>query len=340
MNDFLKRLQNILTSFLGEPKHDVTENGQIQFACPRCVDDYGEKEKSKFNLECNFFLQRFNCWKCSSTHDEMHGSIIKLIKLYGNSTILKEYINVINEFKKSKLYELKFDKENFNIDLDGFSYSDVKLPNIYHKFNKNGYNPKAPLQYLFDRGIGWDIIEEYKIGYTDFDRNQKDVSTRIILPSYNEYDELNYWTGRDYTNLPFKQKYMNPIVERKDIIFNENKIQWDADITLCEGPFDHIVIPNSIPLLGKSLKPNYEIFNKLMLKANANINIFLDGDAVNDVKKIYKTLNQGRLQGKIRYIPVQNTELDPSEIYKIYGKRGIIQYLKCASKFNEIELNL
>lgn len=337
MHDFYRKIQNLLASFLGEPKHDVTESGQLQFGCPRCIDDYGENEKNKYNLECNIIKQRFNCWKCSSTHDEMHGSIIKLIKLYGNSAILKEYINIINEFKKSKLYELKFEKEGFNIDIDGFSYSDVILPSMFKRFNRNGRNPKAALDYLFKRGIDWDIIEEYRMGYTEFDRNQKEMSTRIILPSYNEYGELNYWTGRDYSGLEYKQKYMNPDVERKDIIFNENKIQWDADITLCEGPFDHIVIPNSIPLLGKTLKPNYEIFQKLMKKANGNINIFLDDDAQNDAKKIYKVLNQGRLYNKIRIIS-QKIGKDPSEIFEKYKGKGIVDCLITAKKIPEIEL--
>ena len=92
-----------------------------------------------------------------------------------------------------------------------------------------------------------------KIGYTTYDTTQKQVSSRIIIPSFNEYGELNYWTGR-FTKLKHRQKYYNPIIERKDIIFNEEHIQWDADITLVEGPFDHIVVPNSIPLLGKALK--------------------------------------------------------------------------------------
>ena len=100
----------------------------------------------------------------------------------------------------------------------------------------------------------------------------------IIIPSYNALGELNYWVGRDYLPpmrnehskvlngvsqiIPHtysRLKYDNPKVEKKNIIFNEEKIQWDADITLVEGPFDHIVVPNSVPLLGKALNKEYKL---------------------------------------------------------------------------------
>lgn len=331
------RLYNILCSFLGDSKKELDETYQLQFACPRCIEENGECERHKYNLEVSLSKQIFNCWKCSSVHDEMHGSILKLIKLYGNDSILKEYKEAIYSLRQSKLYEMKFDKSEFNIDYTIVEKDEVKLPNNYKKFNKNGYNPKKALDYLFNRNIKWDIIENFDIGYTTYDENNKQLSSRIIIPSYNEFGELNYWTGRDFTDFKGRQKYFNPIVERKDIIFNEEKVQWDADITLVEGPFDHIVVPNSIPLLGKSLKMDFKLFSEIYKKANAKINIFLDADAYNDVLKLYRLLNHDRLYGKIRFIPVDNN-LDPSLIYELQGKKGIVNYLKKASKINEIYL--
>ena len=333
----INRLYTILSSFLGESKKELDETYQLQFACPRCIEENGECERYKYNLEVSLSKQIFNCWKCSSVHDEMHGSILKLIKLYGNDSILKEYKEAIYSLRQSKLYEMKFDKSEFNIDYTVVEKDDVKLPNNYKKFNKNDYNPKKALDYLFSRNIKWDIIENFDIGYTTYDENNKQLSSRIVIPSYNEFGELNYWTGRDFTDFKGRQKYFNPIVERKDVIFNEEKVQWDADITLVEGPFDHIVVPNSIPLLGKSLKMDFKLFSEIYKKANAKINIFLDADAYNDVLKLYRLLNHDRLYGKIRFIPVDNN-LDPSLIYERQGKKGIVNYLKNASKINEIYL--
>lgn len=337
MRDFLLKLQNILSRFLGKPYREITDDGQLQFGCPRCIENYGEKERDKHNLEVNVRLGRFNCWKCSSVSDEMHGSIYKLIKMYGTEDILKEYYDAIRDFKNSKLYEVHFKKDEFNVETDFIFDTSLQLPDLYRKFDSSSDNPKYALEYLSKRGIGWDLIDYYNIGYTTYDKKQYKISTRIIIPSYDSYGQLNYWTGRDYSGRKFMQKYMNPKVERKDIIFNEDKVQWDADITLVEGPFDHIVVPNSIPLLGKSIKTDFALYNKLMTKANANVNIFLDGDAFQDVKKIYSLLNQGKLYGKIRYIPVSE-KLDPSEIYQWLGAKGIIQHLKNAQQISDVYL--
>lgn len=332
MDQHFQRFQDIMVSFLGSPKNNITNTGQLQFPCPRCVAEKGKREESKFNLEVNLF-RGFQCWSCCSMDDEMKGSISKLIKLYGNKEILKEYRDLIVAMKNEPLYELHF-KDTF----EPLLKQETQLPIIFRPLIKDKYIPKRVTEYLEERNIGWDIIERFNIGYTPYDVNFKQVSSRIILPSYNEYEELNYWTGRDYTGIRGRQKYFNPKVERKDLIFNEDKILWDADITLVEGPFDHIVVPNSIPLLGKSLTPDYKIYKTLFEKANAKINIFLDGDAFPSVVKIYKLLNTGRLRNKIRYIPIQDTE-DPSEIFKVCGSKGIIEYLGNSKKLSEFDLN-
>lgn len=337
-NEFINKLVKLLIEFLGEPKNEIDSSYQLQFPCPRCIENKGEKEKNKFNLEVNIQKGLFQCWSCCSSDENMHGSIYKLIKMYGNDNILKEYKDTIYTFRESDLYKLKFNKEDFKIEKEEINDNELTLPSNYHKIKANTKNNLYALNYLFKRNIKWDIIEEFNIGITDYEENNKQLSNRIIIPSYNQYGELNYWTGRDYTNLDYRQKYFNPKIERKDIIFNEEKISWDSDITLVEGPFDHIVVPNSIPLLGKKISQDYKIYTALNSKCNANINIFLDGDAFETVKEIYSLLNHGRLYNKIRYIPVSK-DLDPSEIYQKYGKKGIIEHLKKASKLSEIILS-
>lgn len=333
----LYRLKTLLDSFLGPSKNELDDTYQCQYGCPLCISHKGERERNKFNLEVNIRKNVYNAWCCSQMDETMKGSIPKLIRLFGNDEILKEYKAIVNSFKQSKLYELSFSKDDFNIDYTSAEVKEVEIPSNFVRFNKNGLNYKKPLQYLTDRGIGWDIIEKYKLGYTQYDEKHKQVSSRIIIPSYNEFGEINYWTGRDFTGIKGRQKYFNPVAERKDIIFNEEHIQWDADITLVEGPFDHIVVPNSIPLLGKSLKTSFKIYEKLVQRANANINIFLDADAYEDVKSIYRLLNHNNLYGKIKYIPVEG-DLDPSSIYEKYGPKGIIAHLRNATTIEDIYL--
>lgn len=332
MSLYFQEFQNLMSSFLGDPKNNIRDNGQLQFPCPKCMEEKGTSEASKFNLEVNLF-KGFQCWSCCSFDDEMKGSISKLIKMYGNEKILKEFHDLIIKMKQESLYELHFNHTREPI------LKEIQLPKNFKLLKRDSFAPKKVLDYLWSRGLNWDIVKNFNMGYTTYDPNNKMVSSRVILPSYDEYSELNYWTGRDFTKLPNRQKYFNPKAERKDLIFNEDKIQWDCDITLVEGPFDHIVVPNSIPLLGKSLTPDYNIYRKLMKKANANINIFLDGDAFNSIVKIYKTLNVGRLYNKIRYIP-SHPNADPSDIFANLGNKGIISHLSSSQKISESDLEL
>ena len=106
----------------------------------------------------------------------MHGSIIKLIKLYGNETILKEYKDTIYAFRQSKLYDISFTKDDFKIDYNAVEKKEVELPSNFVPLKENAFNPQKPLKYLMDRGIGWDIIIKYQIGYTTFDTTKKQVS--------------------------------------------------------------------------------------------------------------------------------------------------------------------
>jgi DNA primase len=267
----------------------------------------------------------------------MHGSIKKLIRAFGNEKLLNEYISVIHSIKDSELYKLHFNEfDNTIIEKEA-----LKLPSSFKFFEKDKRNNYTALKYLQNRGIGWDIIEKYKLGYTEREEENKKGSFRVIIPSYNALGELNYWVGRDY--LPKSEKYAqrikydNPKVEKKDIIFNEDKIQWDADITLVEGTFDHIVVPNSIPLLGKALNKDYKLYWELINRANGNINVWLDGDAYESVKQIYSLLNHGNLYNKIRYIPTNEND-DPSSLYQKGGYKEIARHLTNAQQIKEIYL--
>lgn len=334
----LNKLYNILESFLGEAKNGFDgSNMQLQFPCPNCVEKYGKAEERKYNLEVNLSKQLYHCWKCADEGDEMHGSILKLIKIYGNEQLLKDYKETIHSLRESKMYKLNFSDDEFNIETKSVEIDDLRLPRGFKRIYEDKYVPQNVIKYLKTRGIGYDIIEKYNIGYIDYDKDSFISAQRIYIPSYDKYGDLNYWTGRDYMNREKTVKYFNPKVERKSIIFNEEKLQWDADVTLVEGPFDHIVVPNSVPLLGKVLNKEFKLYWEIVKNANANINIFLDGDAFDSVKKIYKELNHGDLYNRIRYIPVKG-DLDPSKIYELYGYNGIVECLRAASKLNELEL--
>lgn len=328
----ITQMYEILVSFLGPSKYPLDDSLQLQFSCPRCQDRDGSQERHKFHLEVNLSKGYFNCWKCSSIDEGMHGSVYKLIRQYGNPELLQSYKDAIKAFRNSSLYKLSYSQDEFALAPEDNPEDTVSFPKNYIKFKKGVNEDRRALEYLFKRGLDWRIIDEYSIGFTTYHKDDKSLSNRIILPSFDEYGNINYWTGRDFTGNPKRQRYFNPHVERKDIIFNEEKIEWNADITLVEGPFDHIVVPNSIPLLGKALSAEYKIFRQLYSKCNANINIWLDADCPENIRCLYSLLNNGRLTDKIKVIFKGDGDKDPSEIFQHYARKGIIEYINSAKK--------
>jgi DNA primase len=328
------RMYDILVSFLGDSKSVLDDSLQIQFSCPRCQDREGSVERNKYHLEVNLAKGLFHCWKCSSIDDGMKGSIYKLIRKYGNNELLRQFKDAVSEFRQTSLFKIKFGNDDFaeeQSDLDGMR---IELPKGYVKFKKGKNDSTRAFEYLQKRGIDWSIIEDFHLGFTGYCQDNKKGSNRIILPSFDQYGDLNYWTGRDFTGNEERQRYDNPKVDRKSIIFNEEKVVWNADITLVEGPFDSIVVPNSIPLLGKQLNDEFKLYHELFKKSNANILIFLDNDAIDTAIMLYRTLDQGRLRGRIRIVrvPVDENDLDPSKIFQLWGRKGIIQFLNSAQK--------
>ena len=111
----IHKIKSILDSFLGDSKRELNETYQLQYACPCCRENKGSSEDIKKNLEINLKLGVFQCWACAQYDDEMHGSLPKLIKLYGNETLLKEYYEAIDDLRNSDLYKLGVENGEFSI---------------------------------------------------------------------------------------------------------------------------------------------------------------------------------------------------------------------------------
>lgn len=326
-------IKGMLDSMLGESKSELDHSLQLEYPCPRCVEKYGKLEEMKHNLSVSLSRFKFHCWKCDAEGDEsMMGNLSKLFRMYGGDSMLREYMSKISSLKSSGLYSLTGEDKGIEVEIEE---EVVTLPDGYIPFVEGCKCNNKALEYLQKRGIGWDVINKHRIGYTNFVNSDKRLSHRIILPSYDEYGNLNYWVGRDYTGSSKRTKYVNPKVEKRNIIFNEGMLSWDADVTIVEGPFDHIVVPNSVPLLGKSLNSKYKLYWDVISKANANVNIMLDGDAREAMLDTYRLLNHGRLLDKVRYVPMLDDE-DPSSVYERYGWRGVAKRLSESVKVSEV----
>ena len=84
-------------------------------------------------------------------------------------------------------------------------------------------------------------------------------------------------------------KYKNPPAHR-DIVFNELWIDWHKPITIVEGVFDAIKAgPNSIPLLGSTLRENSVLFQEIV-KNDPPVYLALDRDAQSKARHIAQRL--------------------------------------------------
>lgn len=334
MNEY-KPLEDIFSSFLGDSKSGTTDRGQCQFCCPQCAENEGVASDGKYNLELNFQIGKFRCWKCGET-DGMHGGLSYLIKRFGNGMIMRQYKDCIQDLRNSGLYNLHlFTGDTFVVNEDTF----VKLPKTFKKVDYRINKRGKMVDYLKSRHISQEVIDKFNIGYTNWDEEKPIDRNRIIIPSYDENGFLNYWVGRDYTGYEKRQKYKNvDDVNKTNVVFFEDKLIWDADIILTEGIFDALNIPNATPLLGKTLSKDSMLYQKLYKQANANVVIAIDADTeLSEVKRIYSLLNQGRLKGHIRYIRPQKGK-DFGEVFEKYGKEGIIEELKSQQTFTELDL--
>lgn len=328
-----EKLIALLTSFLGNYGKHCGE--WYSFNCPCCAEISGVESDNKHNLEINIEPDKliFHCWKCGDTNN-MKGRLSNLIQKYGGKVVYNEYKEIINEFKSTQLFTLNY-AQDINNDINNIEQ--IKLPPSFKPITKNDIKAKKAYEYLINRGIDWKLIDKYNIGYIGNDYNiDFSMKNRIVIPSYNEYCDLNYWVGRDYTGQS-KLRYKNPKLEKKSFVFNEKYINWYEDVTLVEGVFDHIVVPNSIPLLGKNLDNTFIHYKKLLENTKSNINIFLDDDALVNAKKIYKLLNNTNLKDKIKLIECPNG-YDASQIYQEFGSKGIINILRSAKHLNEYDL--
>lgn len=273
----------ILEDILGNPHAHNDYKGQISFDCPVCSYDIKglDKGDGKGNLEINYKQEVFKCWVCAETHDT-HGSIYKLIKKFGNPRQLKKY----------QLLRPETDEEGSKR-----VYKKVRLPKEFIAFNKcsTGFKMtphfKQAWNYIKKRNITDEMINKYNIGFC----YEGQYTNRIIIPSYDEEDNLNYFVARSYLTKP-KRKYINPEADKESLIWNEHLINWDEPVHIVEGAFDSIFLPNSIPMLGKFM--TRKLFNKLYENAKKII-IVLDGDAWEDAVKLYHKLNCGKLMGKV-----------------------------------------
>jgi len=243
---------NILNDTLGIGTS--MKNDEQAHHCPFC---HHHKKKLQINLK----TQQWHCWVC----DAKGKRIQRLLKRLN-----------VSSHKLKKIYEIYGDDYVVYSDNNEDEKVELRLPSEFKSLLKvsDGFNPiyKRVVEYAKQRNLSTEDIRRYNIGYCAGGH----YAGRIIIPSYDSDNRLNYFIARSvFPDEPFK--YKNPPVSKNVIMF-ENQINWDEPITLVEGVFDAMAVKrNAIPILGKFIpkKLNENIYKKGV----KSINILLDEDA-------------------------------------------------------------
>ena len=275
-------LVNLVDSVLGAGKR--TARGNKAYHCPYC-------NHHKPKLEVNFSQNKkgynpWHCWVCNKKGSR----VSSLFKKSGASS------EKFEELKKLIGAEIEIRETQSTIKLE--------LPKEFKPFiGSRDIIARHAFAYLKNRGITKDDIEKYNIGYCESGRYAK----MVIIPSYDEQGNLNYFTGRSFEKEPFV-KYRNPEASR-DIIPFELFINWNIPLILCEGPFDAIAIKrNAIPLLGKNIQQN--LMKKIVTSKVEKIYIALDTDAQKQALKFAEYfINEGK---EVYFMDLEGK--DPSEM--------------------------
>jgi len=291
-------LLGYLENILGKSHKRAREN--YAFGCPKCNH---RKPKLEVNLHTNEKGENpFECWVCG-----FKGRTIR--------SLLKQL-----QVPAEQAYEiLRFVRKGDEV---GYQpTTSVELPKEFkplHLASHTSVIANKIRKYLYARGFTDRDFIKYNIGYC----TSGEYEGRVIVPSYNESNQLNFFVGRTYENA--YHKYKNPEAS-KDIVGFENLINWDQPLVLVEGVFDAIAVKrNAVPILGKSLSKS--LLKKIVDSRVEDIYIALDKDAF---KRALQYTEQFLNMGKKVYL-VDMQDKDPSEM----GFRNFTHYVQQAEEMD------
>lgn len=304
------KLLELTEQVLGKGK--VTNKGNVAFHCPFC-----HSSKKKFEVQMITDDQgnnRSHCWVCNKAFlklptlfKSLNVSRHILANLYSILNVSSNYTNSQSVVKRAELEHIALPKEY--------------IP-LYQVRDSTEY--KNAIHYLRNkRNITFSEIVKYQIGYCE----TGEYSKRIIVPSYDQSGQLNYFTGRAYyESESFRHK--NPDFS-KNIILMELFINWSLPIIICEGMFDAIAIRrNAIPLLGKTIPEKLKL--KIVTEKVKDIYIALDKDAqIQALQHAEYFINNG-----CNVYLVNLHEKDPAEI----GFENMTKLIKQARKISDLDL--
>jgi len=281
--------------------------------CPFCRHESKEKMKLSIDNETGIY----HCWVC-----EIKGSNIgKLaIQVFGKK---EQTLLLYKMYKKQSETDIK--KNNLEKIVVELPKDFLHIGNyLESKPRKRNILIDPSIRYLKNRGFDNDDFWQLNPGIS----MEKKYFNRIIFPSFDKNLDLNYFVARSFDNN--KRRYKNCQANKKDIIFNEHKIDFTKNLILVEGIFDLAKCKNynATCILGSWLDESYSLFQKIV-KNKTNIILCLDKDVEKKTLKIANNLNSYCIDVKI----VKGLSSDIGDV----NTKDVNFYINKAKQFKTID---
>lgn len=273
-----------------------------QFHCPFCLH-----HKKKLGVAMN--SGRWRCWVCPAKGLSVQVLLWKL----------KVELSRI-EYSK-ELWPIRH--ENVQIDLHPVT---LELPTQYKPLWKNSISffYKKAKGYLYERGVGRLDILKHQIGYCE----SGSYNEMVIFPSFTENFKLNHYFGRTFMNA-FK-RFKEPDNISKDLIQDENLINWLEPVVLVESRIDAITVKrNAVPLGGKFIPKSLKV--KILENGTPEIIFCLDGDALKEAKNNAEYFIKHGVKVRIAELP---EDQDPNSL----GFEKVWEFIDNAQPFTESDI--
>ena len=284
-----------LTSLLNKAFKEsgrLRKGNNLQYHCPFC-----KHHKMKMEV-CLDEPNKWNCWVCNT---KGRGIYWLLKKMNVSSDILGKVENLSSQ-GSSRNNLSAFDAKLLSLRKPQANTEAIEMHDLMPEFKSLAENDGSreytiALNYTKKRKITTCDIIKYNIGYC----TKGPFANRLVFPSYDKHNNLNFYSCRSYYDDGYKYKNSE---FSKDIIGFENLVDFDFPIYLCEGALDAISLKrNAIPLFGKTMSKKLK---QAIIQSNCpEVNIVLDDDALNDsiriaeyIRSIGKEAKIVKLEGK------------------------------------------
>jgi len=248
------------------------------------------------NKERHFYINRHTqLWDCKKCGEE--GNIIKLLTFLGKLFLLGEFKS-IDRTKLKSLSEFAFDVNDDEVDLEP---EKRRLP--------IGFKRVTDDEYLYSRRFLPENLKKLKFGYTNLVPNLKDY----IILAVEEDDEVKGYLSRLTWSKEKVERYEERTGRKKlrylndsgakfsNLLLGYDEITEKTDtVILLEGFTDKVTLDNTLQLyeqeevkccctFGKKISQSQIL--KLLRKGVKNIILIFDYDAIREMKKYGKILN-------------------------------------------------